>query len=103
MAVLEELRPAIRDRAAGQRLLRDVRVAVEPDSFGDDALFIVLVLSDPPAGEETWPVNDLRALRQAVREALEPKLAEIGMPWFVSFEPEHPDLPEIDDEQLDLL
>jgi len=103
MAVLEEIPLAIKDKAAGATLVRDVRVAVAPDSFGDDALFIILVLSDPPAGHDTWPVEDLRELRQFVREYLGSRLTELGMPWFVAFEPEHPDLPEIDDEQLDLL
>lgn len=100
MAVLEEIRPALKDRSAGQTMIRDVRVEAGSDSTGEDAVFIVLVLGDPPDGQETWPVDDLRALRGFVREHIAGQ-TEIPIPWFVRFEPEHPDL-DGDAEQLEL-
>jgi len=77
---------------AGDTAVRDVRVEVREDAFGEDALMVILVLSDPPDDQESWPVDDLRALRRRLREVLAPRLDEIGMPWYVMFEPEHPDL-----------
>jgi hypothetical protein len=84
---------------AGGTVVRDVRVERREDAFGEEALFIVLVLADPPDGVETWPVNDLRTLRRRVREHLSEKVDD-RVPWFVVFEPEHPDLE--DEEQFDL-
>jgi hypothetical protein len=94
MAVLEALRPALLDQHAGQTIVIDLRVEVQPDSSGDDALFVTLVLQDPPSGDGTWPVEDLRALRDLVRGALAEQ--DIPMAWYVVFEPAHPDLDEDD-------
>jgi hypothetical protein len=90
-------------RSAGDTVVRDVRVDVREDAFGDEALFVVLVLSDPPEGHESWPVDDLRALRRFVRDYLTENTPDLATPWFVVFEPEHPDLDasEDDNEQLD--
>ena len=102
MAVLEQLRPAMAAQRAGDTIVRDVRVEQGTDSFGEEALTIVLVLSDPPAGRETWPVEDLRALRDGLREILAPHLDSLGMAWYVAFEPEHPELDDSDDPQAQL-
>lgn len=69
----------------------DARTEIEEDPFGDPALVIVLVLADPPDDAETWPVDDLWALRRIVRDVVD----EVGTPsdvmsWFVSFESAEP-------------
>jgi len=98
MAVLEQLPPAMKGRTAGATIVRDVRVEFQPDSFGEDAAFIIVVLSDPPAGQDAWPVADLRAIRQSLREYIQSRAPDLPIPWFVVFEPEHPDLDDSEDE-----
>lgn len=100
MATVERLPPALKDKSAGATIIKDVRVDVREDSSDRLALFIVLVLSDPPHGLETWPVDDLWALRREVRKAVAEKIPDLEMPWFIVFEPEHPDLLDEDDESL---
>jgi hypothetical protein len=102
MATVERLPPALKDKSAGATIIKDVRVDVREDSSDRLALFIVLVLSDPPNGLETWPVDDLWALRREVRKAVAEKIPDLEMPWFIVFEPEHPDLLDEDDESLDV-
>jgi hypothetical protein len=102
MATVERLPPALKDKSAGATIIKDVRVDVREDSSDRLALFIVLVLSDPPRGLETWPVDDLWALRREVRRAVAEKIPDLDMPWFVVFEPEHPELLDEDDESLDV-
>lgn len=100
MVALEELRPGLKDREAGQTIIRDVRVDVQEDSSGAQAIFVVLVLGDPPAGSDTWPIDDLLALRTLVRDLMASR--DLPMPWYVTFEPEHPELLESEDDQLEL-
>jgi hypothetical protein len=97
MAVIDAIRPAMKDQTVGNTPVRDVRVETREDSFGEPAMFVVLVLADPPVGADSWPIDDLRAMKHWVRDFLS-KL-EIDIPWFVVFEPEHQDP---DHEQLHL-
>src|SRR5690242_14050801 len=104
MAVAEQLPRALKDQNAGETWIKEVRVDVREDSSERSALFVVLVLSDPPHGAETWPVDDLWALRRIVREAmteLQPELPE--MPWYVVFESKDHEVLDAGDtsEQLD--
>jgi hypothetical protein len=99
-ATVEQLPSALRDQSAGATIIRDVRAEYREDSSHRLALFIVLVLSDPPSRIGTWPVDDLWELRRAVRRAVAERLPDLEMPWFVIFEPEHPDLPDDADEAL---
>ncbi len=100
MAVMEQLPDALKSLAgqeAGETKVKTVRAEEREDSSGARALFIVLVLSDPPAQQDTWPVDDLWELRTKVREAVA-QSESIGEPWFVVFEPEHPG--ELDSDDL---
>jgi hypothetical protein len=66
---------------------------VERDGDGEDAIFILIVLSDP-AGD-TWPNDDILDLRRAViRMAIE---RELEVPIYVTLSP-HSDQPQEDDE-----
>jgi hypothetical protein len=102
MATVERLPPALKDKSAGATIIKDVRVEIREDSSDRPALFVVLVLSDPPRGHETWPVDDIWQLRREVRDAIADQLPDLELPWFIVFEPEHPDLLDEDDEQLGL-
>lgn len=102
MVVTEKLPDQLRDRYAGGTLVRDVKVEFRDDSSDQEALFVILVLSDPPAGADTWPVDDLWELRRLTREAIADITKKLDpqweMPWFVSFEPQNPELLADDDE-----
>ena len=110
MTVAELLPNELEGQHAGETKVREVRVDVREDSSGRTALFVVLVLSEPPRGADTWPVDDLWALRRAVREA-KSKIEEEGtqtpvageLPWFVVFESKDHELLDAEDldEQLD--
>ncbi|MBS1881626.1 MAG: hypothetical protein JSS97_01565 [Actinobacteria bacterium] len=100
MTVAEKLPAALRNRRTGKTEIEDVRVEIREDASEREALFITLVLSGPPSGADTWPIDDLWALRRMTREVvneLEREL-ETGMPirWAIEFEPEVPD--EIDED-----
>jgi hypothetical protein len=99
MAAIDELRPAMLGSAAGRTTVHDVRVETHDDSSGDEALFVIIVLGDPPEGTESWPVEDLRFLRSRVRDVL--SRLDLPQRWYVVFEPEHQDLDE-EEDQLEL-
>ncbi|MGB0872880.1 MAG: hypothetical protein ACPGYP_07060 [Solirubrobacterales bacterium] len=94
-AVLEKKIPAaLEGKSAGKTFIRDVRVELREDSDDRVAAFVVLVLSDPPQGMDAWDVEDLWELRRIVRGAINDKLPDLDMPWYVVFEPENPELGE---------
>lgn len=102
MVVTEQLPGKLRDQHAGGTKVRDVKVEFRDDSSEQEALFVVLVLSDPPPGQESWPIDDLWDLRRITRETIADITKRLDpnweMPWFVSFEPENPELLSDDDE-----
>lgn len=102
MVVTEQLPDKLRDQYAGRTKVKDVRVDLRDDSSEQKALFVVLLLSDPPAGEESWPIDDLWDLRRITQEAIADITKQLDpdweMPWFVSFEPQNPELLSEDDE-----
>lgn len=99
--VEEALTEALRDREVGSTRVVAVRVRRGDDSEGQPALFVELTLTDPPEEPGTWPVDEIWQLRRIVRDAVS-ALDGIELPWFVFFEPEHPDELEPSDvgEQL---
>jgi hypothetical protein len=104
MAVVDLLSDRLKDQEAGSIQVKDARIEVRDDPSGEAGLVIVLVLSDPPPGAETWPVDDLWELRRIVRDVVaEVGLSPDNMPWSVAFESEdHGELePEDTTEQLD--
>jgi hypothetical protein len=105
MRVTEQLPDKLRDQYSGRTKIKDVKVDFRDDSSEQQALFVVLVLSDPPAGEESWPIDDLWDLRRITRETIADITRRLDpdweMPWFVSFEPENPEL-LFDDDELPL-
>lgn len=82
----------------------DVRWEERDDSSGRAAVFIVLVLADPPAGRITWPVENVTRLKRAVQDKLVEREPDFDKPWFVELEPEHPEELEPDDahERIDV-
>lgn len=107
MAVVEQLPRELTGRDAGETKITAVRADIREDSSERPALFIVLVLSDPPKGADTWPVEDLWSLRRIVRDVmvkLEDEGDLRGTPWFVVFETKDHELLDSDDtaEQLEV-
>ena len=90
MATVERVREALTEQhlEAGETDVRDLRIGLGADANGDEALFVKLILSVPPDGQETWPVDDLWALRRAIGDILAEVDPERTVPWVVSFEPE---------------
>jgi hypothetical protein len=99
-AVLEE---RLQRLQSGTTRVLSATVRRREDSEGEPALFLELTLSDPPRGEETWPTDDIWALRRQIRDVVA-GADELTEPWFIRFQPEHPgELEPTDlDEQLDV-
>lgn len=96
MSVSETLIPVLKGLRANDTSVVDVRWDERDDSSGRPAVFIALVLADPPAGQETWPIEDVRRLKRTVRDELFEKDPDFDTPWFIELESEHPD--ELDAE-----
>ena len=108
MVVVEQLPHELEGLHAGETVVKRARAVPREDSSGRPALFVVLVLSAPPKGADTWPIDDLWKLRHMVSDAkarVEAR-AESGareLPWYVVFESEYDELLDAEDigEQLD--
>ena len=85
----EQLVATLRAQLTNERLkgTHVERVDLErgQDADGNPALFIRVTLDDPAAGAETWPSNDVRRLRELVREGVL-RLLHDDLSWYVSFE-----------------
>lgn len=68
------------------------------DSEGEPALFLELTLTNPPVGQETWPIEDIWALRLQIRDVVA-SIDEVTEPWFIKFQPAEPG--ELESEDLD--
>jgi hypothetical protein len=108
MVVAEQLPHELAGQHAGKTQVKDARVNLRDDSSGRPALFVVLVLSAPPKGADTWPIDDLWKLRDIVRDAkarVEARAESSApeLPWYVVFESEYDELLDAEDigEQLD--
>jgi hypothetical protein len=104
MAVEETVGPALRRLQADGTRVVYVRLEQKEDSSGRAALFVVLVLADPPPGRQTWPVDDVIRLKRMVLDEFVEKEPDFDLPWFVEIESEHPDEldPEDAREQIDV-
>lgn len=77
---LERVFETVRQEFLG---VRDIRFSVGPDSDGEDALWIHVVLEDPESSKEAWSWENRLGIREAVRERLEQE--EIPYWPYVSF------------------
>lgn len=50
-------------------------------------MFVILKLSDPPAGSEGWPVDEIWELRRVLQETIDEVDPEFDLPWYVRFVP----------------
>jgi hypothetical protein len=100
---MEDIPRALQDRTEGRTRILDSRVTLGESSEGEPAVFITLVLSGPPEGEPTWPVDDLWALRRTVRAVVTEVDPELETPWYLRFESENPEVLEPEDaaEQIE--
>lgn len=83
--LFEALTEELRGREVHATRVERVHIARGADADGNPALFVQLTLTEPPAGSETWPSNDVLRLRRLVRDALLRMLQE-DTRWYVSFE-----------------
>lgn len=99
-AVLEQ---KLQGLASGATRILSAKVRHDEDSGGEPALFLELTLTNPAPGEETWPIDDIWALRRKIGEVVG-SVEGIAEPWFIRFHPKDPgELEPSDlDEQLDL-
>jgi hypothetical protein len=81
-----QFRAALVGREVGDTRILGVHAREEEDSDGRPAVFVDLLLTNPPRGRETWPVDDIWTLREIVREAISGLAVED--PWFIRFAPE---------------
>jgi hypothetical protein len=66
------------------------------DSHGEQALFVDLTLSTPRG--DTWPVEDIWALRHVVRHVIS-GVGGVEIPWFIRFAPQ--DAGQLDPEDIE--
>jgi hypothetical protein len=85
-------RDIARGRVSGTVRVEQADVHLEVDASNELAVFLELTLSNPPEGEETWPVADVIDLI----EALSAEAVRLGLdlPWRFRFWP-------VDEEPLD--
>lgn len=106
MVVAEQLTHELEGLKAGETVVKSARAIPREDSSGRPALFVELVLSEPPKGAETWPVDDLWELRRMVRDVkarveAQAESARDELPWYIVFESEN--YVSLDDEDIDEL
>jgi hypothetical protein len=106
MVVAEQLTHELEGLKAGETVVKSARAIPREDSSGRTALFVELVLSEPPKGAETWPVDDLWELRRMVRDVkarveAQAESARDELPWYIVFESEN--YVSLDDEDIDEL
>lgn len=107
--LLDDLPPELKSRAEGATKVAQVREVVSHLREGDDddatTIVLTFVLADPPAGMDTWPVEELWELRRIARDVVPQALgaavakaaADAGISvdaipkfgWTVEFKPEH--------------
>lgn len=99
MATAERVEEALREPLQiGQTRIVAARVRLGEDWSGEAALLVKLMLSDPPVGRDTWPIEDIMGIRRAIRALVTRADPELKVPWVISFLPESPD--ELDPEDL---
>ena len=91
----KRLADRVRDRKVGSIRVVEVQPRIDEDAEGNRAVFLDLTLSDPPEGEETWPVDDILELyREIDEEATE---LELTLPWYVTLQKQTPEEQETDE------
>jgi len=90
MTTAEKVQEALETHeiVVGETRMLGARVRFGHDADGDPVLFVALVLSNPPEGNETWPTQDLVELRRGIRESIEQAEPGPMLPWVISFEPQ---------------
>jgi hypothetical protein len=71
MAVADRFRGALAEQQhveVGETQVETIRVRLGDDANGDEALFLTVILSDPPKGHDTWPGEHIWELRRITRD-----------------------------------
>ena len=64
---LTRSREELRRTSVGSIVVFDVQLEPRLDRDGEEYLHIMLVISEPPQGQQTWSLDDAFTLRQRVR------------------------------------
>jgi hypothetical protein len=93
----EQLAQWVRGQRFGPVEVVHATQRVEADADDVPAIFLVLVLNDPPDGSETWPLEDVLSLRRSVLN----QARELGIeaPVYVELSPETEPDQEPDQEE----
>jgi hypothetical protein len=95
---------ALKTLAVRSTRVLDARLREDANSFGEDAIFVELVLTNP--SDVTWPVEDIRELRRRVRDVMTEHREHRppDFPWYISLAPKDPDefAPEDTAEQIEV-
>ena len=97
--VAGELLGFVRGLDVGSLDVRRAALRLDEGAFGDDTLFIDVTLADPPAGSETWPVDDVLELHRLIADKA--IALELPVPWHVTLRQETPEEPEPEDAYLE--
>lgn len=67
---VEKLKKRLRGQRSGEVEVTDVRAEYlfDFDWRAEEYLAVTLVLTDPPPGRETWPLDSVRDLRRRARD-----------------------------------
>jgi hypothetical protein len=117
--MLEDLPPELKRLAKGATKVARIHEVVtytRQEEDGGATLVLTFVLADPPAGMDTWPVEELWELRRIAREVVPSAIAKVladaaqqagttvealpSFSWTVEFKPEHMPTLEADDESI---
>lgn len=93
IAIGEKLASGLSGISCGSVEVRRAQAIFHEGPDDESALFLILTLSDPHG--DTWPVNDLLALRRKVRH--DARQLRLPVPIYLELEPET-DAAQADDE-----
>ncbi len=100
--VLDRLPAELEERWTGGTKVQGAKLTTEEDSSGDLAVFVTVMLSDAPRGQDTWPVEDVWMLRRLVQESVDEIAPDLATPWFLRLVAEHPETFEAEDEPVEV-
>lgn len=87
----------VRGRTFGSTRVLDSSGFVDLDADEELAIYLVVTMSDPSAGSETWPIEDVLEIHRTLiaKAAAE----ELAMPLYVQMRPATDDVPHEDDDE----
>lgn len=82
----QELASVIKGWSSGGVEVRDVHYDIAEDRDGIPSINLTVVLADPPAGTDTWPLEEILPLRRVVRSRANEM--DLEAPFYLWFLPQ---------------